>query len=110
MRLNDIKNTYIKELTELGKEIEKENYKTFEEFLDRILDIGRFQYIVGGKWETSYYQVCLSWGGPAVWIDTLYRIRILWSGESLTETIEDPDARKAIDYLYEYIEEIYGGE
>jgi len=72
---------------------------------DRVLGISRKQTLLGDKWETDYYELQLTYGGPGLWITTDGRITAAWWGDYLEVRVEDEDYLKKLEDIEAHLDE-----
>lgn len=68
-----------------------------------VLEIRREQYLSSGEWVTSDYTLVT--GGPHIEFDTNHQIRLYWGDVKMEFETRDPEVRKSIDRIREYLEE-----
>jgi len=73
---------------------------------EEALDVARKQNLIGGKWETEYYELCLAWGGPGLWVRTDGIITGAWWGDYLKVKVEDPGFLAKLEEIQEYLDEV----
>jgi len=77
------------------------------EFLESVLDISRKQNLVGGEWQTEYYELCLAWGGPGIWMRTDGVIKGAWWGDYVEIRVENKRFRDKLNEIEEYLDEVF---
>jgi len=85
----------IKELRDVGN------------YLEDVLDISRKQNLLNGSWETEYYELCLAWGGPGIWLRTDGIIKGAWWGDYLEVRVDDKTFISKLEEIEEYLDDIY---
>ena len=70
-----------------------------------VLEIRREQYLSSGEWVTSDYTLVTGTGGPHIEFDTNHQIRLYWGDVKMEFETRDPEVRKSIDRIREYLEE-----
>jgi len=81
--------------------------QTIEEFLEGILDITRNQQMLSSGPETIYYEFCIAWGGPGIWLRTDGILKAAWWGDYIEAKITDKKVLKKLEEIQEYLDEIY---
>ncbi len=97
------------ELLKIAKAHEEdiENIENIEEFLDSVLEIKRTQSLVNGKWETTEYELLLTFGGPNVWLKTSGYLEISWASPTMTYPLSEK-AKQKLKEIENYLDEIFG--
>jgi len=92
-------------LAEMARNIEN-NIKNedVEEFLERVLSISRHQILNGGRWETDYYELLVTFGGSNIWIRTDGRIIVAWADMNIERIITDKDVLEKLKEIHDYLE------
>lgn len=75
------------------------------EYLMDVLDISRKQYRSTVGWQTEYYELCLSWGGPGVWLRTDGKVIGAWWGDYLQVKINDKKVLETLSEIERYLDE-----
>jgi len=96
----------IDELIEIAKSIETEikEVEDVEEFMDRVLSLSRHQHLGSRGWETDYYELMLTMGGPNVWLRTDGVIVVAWASQKIEYRIEDKDVLEKLKEIHDYLE------
>jgi len=77
-----------------------------EDILERALGISRYQRLGAKGWETEYYEILVTYGGPNVWVRTDGLIRASWAGKTAEKNIEDPEVLDKLRQIHEYLDSL----
>ena len=96
-----IVNNYVKDLREMVNDPDK-----VDEFLDGALSIEA--HVDMDTLEPKDFEILLGYGGPNVWMNVADgRITVTWGAEKIVAKMDDPEAKEALEALFDYLEEIY---
>ncbi len=99
--LDELVKNYVMEINEI-----LENPEQIDDFMDLILGITRCQYFGDNGWETIYYELERTTGGPLVNIivePNMIKIELAWMGERKVHTI----IMKKGNPLWEFLTEAF---
>ena len=97
-------------LAELADKLEK-GEDAVSQFLEGALDVRRYQHLSsalgkGTYWETDYYEFCVAWGGPNIYVRTDGVVEGYWGSDALKVKIEDEKILDLLEEVHDYMEDV----
>ena len=93
--------------TKIAEMTTDEDIEDFDNFMENVLEITREQYHGRDGWITKAYTIIIGTGGPHIEFTTNYAINVYWAGKRIEDTTGDNGARRTIDRIEDYLNEIY---